>query len=39
MPRPSSRRANRYGITVLTLLLLIVALMVGGFFAVRYLTS
>jgi hypothetical protein len=30
---------NRHGITVLALLLLIVALMVGGFFVVRYLTS
>ncbi len=37
MPRLSSQRARRHGITVLGLLLLIVALMVGGFFLVRYL--
>jgi hypothetical protein len=37
MPRLSSRRASRHGITVLGLLLLIIALMVGGFFVVRYL--
>ena len=30
---------NRRGITVLGLLLLIIALMVGGFFVVRYLRS
>ena len=37
MPGLSSRRASRRGITVLGLLLLIIALMVGGFFVVRYL--
>ena len=37
MPRLSSRQASRHGITVLGLLLLIIALMVGGFFVVRYL--
>jgi hypothetical protein len=30
---------NRRGITVLALLLLIIALMVGGFFLVRYLQT
>lgn len=39
MLHPSSQPASRHGITVLALLLLIVALMVGGFFVVRYLTS
>jgi len=39
MPRRSSQRASRHGITVLGLLLLIIALMVGGFFVVRYLRS
>jgi uncharacterized protein YneF (UPF0154 family) len=39
VPRLSSRRAGRHGITVLGLLLLIIALMVGGFFLVRYLRS
>jgi hypothetical protein len=39
VPRVSSRRAGRHGITVLGLLLLIIALMAGGFFLVRYLTS
>ncbi|HEY8198032.1 MAG TPA: hypothetical protein VIG04_13705 [Gemmatimonadales bacterium] len=37
MPSLLSRRADRRGITVLALLLLIIALMVGGFFLVRYL--
>lgn len=35
----SSRRARRHGITVLGLLLLIIGLMVGGFFLLRYLRS
>ena len=35
----SSRRAGRHGITVLALLLLIIALMVGGFFLARYLLT
>lgn len=39
MPRVSSQQGNRHGITVLSLLLLIIALMVGGFFLVRYLRS
>jgi hypothetical protein len=39
MPRLSSQQASRYGLTVLGLLLLIIALMVGGFFVVRYLRS
>lgn len=39
MLRSSSQRAGRRGITVLALLLLIIALVVGGFFVVRYLTS
>ena len=39
MPYPSSQRASRNGITVLGLLLLIIALMVGGFFLVQYLRS
>ena len=39
MPRLSSQRASRHGLTVLGLLLLIIALMVGGFFVVRYLRS
>jgi uncharacterized protein YneF (UPF0154 family) len=39
MPLLSSHRASRHGITVLGLLLLIIALMVGGFFVVRYLRS
>ena len=37
MPRLFSQRASRHGITVLGLLLLIIALIVGGFFVVRYL--
>ena len=39
MPRLLSRRASRHGITVLGLLLLIIALMVGGFFLVRFISS
>jgi hypothetical protein len=39
MSRASMQRARRSGITVLGLLLLIIALMVGGFFLVRYLRS
>ena len=39
MPRLLSRRASRHGITVLGLLLLIIALLVGGFFVVRYLRT
>jgi uncharacterized protein YneF (UPF0154 family) len=39
MPRLSSQRAGSSGITVLGLLLVIIALMVGGFFLVRYLRS
>ena len=39
MLRLSSQPARRHGITVLGLLLLIIALMVGGFFVVRYLRS
>ena len=39
MLRFSSQRASRHGITVLALLLLIIALMLGGYFVVRYLTS
>ena len=39
MLRLSSQPARRHGITVLSLLLLIIALMVGGFFVVRYLRS
>jgi uncharacterized protein YneF (UPF0154 family) len=39
MPRLSSQRGNRSGITVLALVLLIIALMVGGFFLVQYLRS
>ena len=39
MSRVSILRARRTGITVLGLLLLIIALMVGGFFLVRYLRS
>jgi uncharacterized protein YneF (UPF0154 family) len=35
----SSQRANRSGITVLGLVLVIIALMVGGFFLVQYLRS
>ena len=38
MPRLSSQRASRHGITVLGLLLLIIALMVGGFFLVRFIS-
>lgn len=34
-----SRRADDRGITVLGLLLLIIALLVGGFFVVRYLIA
>jgi hypothetical protein len=36
MPRLSSQRARTRGITVLGLLLLIVALLVGGFLVMRY---
>jgi hypothetical protein len=36
---PPRSGPNRRGITVLGLLLLIIALMVGGFFVVRYLRS
>jgi hypothetical protein len=39
MPHLSSQRAGRSGITVLGLLLLIIALMVGGFFLVQYLRN
>jgi hypothetical protein len=39
MPRLSSQRDNAHGITVLGLLLLIMALLVGGFLVVRYLNS
>jgi uncharacterized protein YneF (UPF0154 family) len=39
MPRLSSQRVSTRGITVLGLLLLIVALLVGGFFVVRYVSS
>jgi hypothetical protein len=39
MPRVSPQQGSRQGITVLSLLLLIIALMVGGFFLVRYLRS
>jgi len=39
MTRLSSQRASRKGITVIALLLLIIALMVGGFFVVRYLRN
>lgn len=39
MPRVSSRRANRQGLTVLALLLLIIALAVAGFFVLRYLQT
>lgn len=39
MPHPTSQRAARKGITVLGLLLLIIALMVGGFFLVRFISS
>jgi hypothetical protein len=39
MSRASMQRARRSGITVLGLLLLIIALMLGGFFLVRYLRS
>jgi hypothetical protein len=39
MPRLSSQRASTRGITVLGLLLLIVALLVGGFFVMRYVSS
>jgi len=35
----SSQRASRAGITVLALLLLIIALMVAGFFLVRFISS
>jgi hypothetical protein len=38
MPRLSSQRASRHGITVLGLLLLIIALMVGGFFLLRFIS-
>jgi uncharacterized protein YneF (UPF0154 family) len=39
MAQLSCSRVGRHGITVLGLLLLIIALMVGGFFVVRYLRS
>lgn len=39
MPNVSSQRANRQGLTVLALLLLIIALMVAGFFVLRYLRT
>lgn len=39
MSRLSFQRANTRGITVLGLLLLIVALLVGGFFVVRYVSA
>ncbi len=39
MARLSSQRSSRHGITVLGLVLLIVALLVGGFFLLRYLNS
>jgi len=39
MPRLFSQRASRHGITVLGLLLLIIALLVGSFFVVRYLRT
>jgi hypothetical protein len=39
MAHASMQRVGRHGITVLGLLLLIIALMVGGFFLVRYLRS
>lgn len=37
--RVSSQRSSRHGITVLGLLLLIIALVVGGFFLVRLISS
>ena len=39
MTRLSTQRASRKGITVLALLLLIIALLVGGFFLVRFISS
>ncbi len=39
MPRVTSQRAGRQGLTVLALLLLIIALMVAGFFVLRYLPT
>jgi hypothetical protein len=39
MAHASIQRAGRRGITVLSLLLLIIALMVAGFFLVRYLRT
>jgi hypothetical protein len=39
MPHLLSQRAGRHGITVLGLLLVIIALMVCGFFLVQYLRS
>jgi hypothetical protein len=39
MARASFQHSGRHGITVLGLLLLIIALMVGGFFLVQYLRS
>jgi hypothetical protein len=39
MARASIQQSKRRGITVLGLLLLIIALMVAGFFVVRYLRS
>jgi uncharacterized protein YneF (UPF0154 family) len=39
MIQASFQRSGRHGITVLGLLLLIIALMVGGFFLVRYLRT
>jgi hypothetical protein len=39
MPGRSSQRVGRHGITVLALLLLIIALIVSGFFLVRFISS
>jgi hypothetical protein len=39
MQHSQSLGQNRRGITVLALLLLIIALVIAGFFLVRYLTS
>jgi hypothetical protein len=39
MTRASIRQARRNGVTVLGLLLLIIALLVGGFFLVRFLRT
>jgi hypothetical protein len=38
MPHLSSPPASRHGITVLGLLLLIIGLMVGGFFLLRFIS-